>query len=143
MYMYCFSFFSIQITDHSICNFTSFKSKRVHISNEMLLMNSLSIYKTGPAKNCASKLRCKEKKGRNWQTTKQVRWKNRTGSCIYIVTIKIEEINNYPTPSARINLIHACNKMHILHVYIYIYRIHIYSETFELCTCTIDPCVST
>lgn len=118
MYMYCFSFFSIQITDHSICNFTSFKSKRVHISNEMLLINSLSIYKTGPAKNCASKLRCKEKKGRNWQTTKQVRWKNITGSCIYIVTIKIEEINNYPTPSARINLIHACNKMHILHVYI-------------------------
>lgn len=141
--MYCFNFFSIQITDHrhSICNFTSFKSKRVHISNEMLLINSLSIYKTGPAKNCASKLRCKEKKGGNWQTTKQVRWKNITGSCIYIVAIKIEEINNYPTPSARINLIHACNKMHILHVYIY--RIHIYSETFELCTCTIDPSVST
>lgn len=121
--MYCFSFFSIQITDHSICNFTSFKSKRVYISNEMLLMNSLSIYKTGPAKNCASKLRCKEKKGGNWQTTKQVRWKNITGSCIYIVAIKIEEINNYPTPSARINLTHACNKMHILHVYLY--RIHI------------------
>lgn len=68
--MYCFSFFSIQITDHSICNFTSLKSKRVYISNEMLLMNSLSIYKTGPAKNCASKLRCKEKKGGNGQTTK-------------------------------------------------------------------------
>lgn len=111
--MYCFSFFSIQITDHSICNFTSFKSKRVHISNEMLLINSLSIYKTGPAKNCASKLRCKEKRGGNWQTTKQVRW-----NWFMYITIKIEEINNYPTPSARINLIHACNKMHILHVYI-------------------------
>lgn len=58
------------------------------------------------------------------------------------ITIKIEEINNYPTPSARINLTHACNKMHILHVYD-IYRIHIYYEAFELCTCTIDPCVST
>lgn len=139
--MYCFSFFSIQITDHrhSICNFTSFKSKRVYISNEMLLINSLSIYKTGPAKNCASKLRCKEKKGGNWQTTKASKMEKY--NWFMYITIKIEEINNYPTPSARINLIQACNKMHILHVYLY--RIHIYSETFELCTCTIDPCVST
>lgn len=137
--MYCFSFFSIQITDHSICNFTSFKSKRVHISNEMLLINSLSIYKTGPAKNCASKLRCKEKKGGNWQITEASKMEKY--NWFMYITIKIEEINNYPTSSARINLTHACNKMHILHVYIY--RIHIYSETFELCTCTIDPCVST
>lgn len=117
--MYCFSFFSIQITDHSICNFTSFKSKRVHISNEMLLINSLSIYKTGPAKNCASKLRCKEKRGGgggNWQTTKASKMEKY--NWFMYITIKIEEINNYPTSSARINLIHACNKMHILHVYI-------------------------
>lgn len=119
--MYCFSFFSIQITDHSICNFTSFKSKRVHISNEMLLMNSLSIYKTGPAKNCASKLRCKEKKGETGKASKMEKY-----NWFMYITIKIEELNNYPTSSARINLTHACNKIHILHVYIYIQNTHLF-----------------
>lgn len=141
--MYCFSFFSIQITDHSICNFTSFKSKRVYISNEMLLINSLSIYKTGQ-KTALQNYVARKKRG---ETGKPLNKMEKYNWFMYI-TIKIEEINNYPTSSARINLIHACNKMHILHVYIiyvymYIYRIHIYSETFELCTCTIDPCVST
>lgn len=45
-------------------------------------MKCFQFIKPDRTKNCASKLRCKEKKGGNWQTTKQVRWKNITGSCI-------------------------------------------------------------